>query len=280
MSFPGRSDRDDPWFRVGRVDVTSSVLVPALCVVSIVLWAFVPGVVEALALFPSDARGGQVWRLLTWPLANTPSIWTVLMLAMLWFFGRELERMVGRNRYLFLLVVLALVPGLVATAVGAQLSGAHIIQVAVFAIFCAELPDIRFWGAIPAWVFAVVIIGIELLQLIGLDQTEQIVVLLAALVTGALVARSFGLLTDYPWLPAIGVRRQRHERRQRVPRAGSSTVVAGPWLEPPSEGLSSFEQSELDALLDKTSASGLGSLTRDEKSRLNELSKKLRQRDR
>ncbi|MEY4607556.1 MAG: hypothetical protein RLY45_2316, partial [Actinomycetota bacterium] len=42
--------------------------------------------------------------------------------------------------------------------------------------------------------------------------------------------------------------------------------------------LSPAEQAELDSLLDKTSASGLDSLSRTEKSRLNELSKKLRSR--
>ena len=43
-------------------------------------------------------------------------------------------------------------------------------------------------------------------------------------------------------------------------------------------GLSAAEQHELDALLDKTSAGGLDSLSRPEKDRLNELSKKLRAR--
>ena len=43
-------------------------------------------------------------------------------------------------------------------------------------------------------------------------------------------------------------------------------------------GLSTIEQMELDDLLDKTNAQGLDALSKSEKARLNELSKKLRSR--
>lgn len=273
ISFPGRRDRDDPWFRIGNLDVTSSVLVPALCVVSMFVWTISPSAIGTIELITAEVGRAQLWRLVTWPLANRPDIWTALMLAMLWFFGRELERMIGRNRYLILLGTLAVVPGIVATLVGINMSGAHTVEVAVFCVFCAQLPDIRFWGAIPAWVFAVVIVGIEVLQLIGLRETDQILVLAASLVTAALVARAFGLLTDYPWIPVIATRRRRTPQRRDAPK-----VVAGPWQAPADARLSDAEQAELDSLLDKTSANGLDALSRSEKARLNELSKKLRQR--
>ena len=125
--------------------------------------------------------------------------------------------------------------------------------------------------------FAAVIVGIEMLNLIGLRQEELILILLVSLATAAVTARSFGLLSRYAWIPHLPSKGDRTRAKRK--RSGR-TVVAGPWtgtLET-SAGLSPAEHAELDALLDKTSATGLDSLSKGEKARLNELSKKLRQR--
>lgn len=282
VSFPGRRGSDDPWFRIGSLDVTTSVLVPLLCVASMFIWTLSPAAIDILVLFAGDVRRAQIWRLVTWPIANQPDIWIVLTLAMLWYFGRELERLVGRNRFLSMLVYIAVVSGVVATIVGVDVAGIRNIQICVFCLFCAELPTVRFWGGIPAWVFAAVIVGVELLQLIGFRRGSEILVLLASLVTAAVAARSYGMLTAYPWVPSLARAAQRPTKRPKQGRAarrseGGSTVVSGPWPTSAS-GLTESEQSELDALLDKTSSAGLDSLSRSEKTRLNELSKKLRSR--
>ncbi len=57
----------------------------------------------------------------------------------------------------------------------------------------------------------------------------------------------------------------------------------GPWKNapapmPPPSAPSAADQEELDALLDKIGANGMDSLTGDEKKRLNDLSKRLRNR--
>ena len=279
LSFPGRRDTDDPWFRVGTVDVTTAVLVAGLCALSMFIWAVSPSLLEPLVLWPQDVRGGQIWRVVTWPLANDPNIWTVLTIAMLWYFGRELERLVGRARFGWLLVFLAFVPGLVGTLLDVPQAGIRPVEIAVFALFAAEYPDLRFWGGIPAWVFAAVIIGIEILQLTGLRQSDRIVLLLVSLATAALVGRAFGLLGKYPWIPQvpIGPAGSKQKRRKSASRSrGRATgpaVVQGPWGQSPT---AIADQAELDGLLDKISASGMDSLSKNEKQRLNELSKRLR----
>lgn len=285
LSFPGRRDQDDPWFRVGTLDVTTSVLVPALCVLSMFAWAVSPSLLDPLVLRADSVWRGQAWRLVTWPLANTPGVWTVLTLAMLWFFGRELERVVGRTRYATMLILLALVPGVVAAAVGIDMAGARPVEIAVFCVFCAQFPEVRFWGSIPAWVFALVIVGVEVLFAAGTRDSGALLVLAASLVTAALTARRYGLLEAYAFIPRLGGggsgSRQRTagkgRRREGLARGRrtDASVVQGPWQPP---GLSPLEQAELDSLLDKTNATGLDSLSRAEKARLNELSKKLRSR--
>ena len=269
ISFPGRRDHDDPWFRIGTLDVTTSVLVPALCVVSMFVWAANPDYLLPLVLFADDVRRGQVWRLFTWPLANDPDIWTAITIAMLWYFGRELERMVGRVKFAWMLVFLAVVPGLVGTLLDINQAGIRPVMIAVFCVFCMELPNVRFFFGIKAWIIAVVIVGVEVLKLIGFRLPELILLLAVSLVTAVLAARAFGVLASYEWIPKLG-RRSRNRKRLRA----GQTVVAGPWLG--SSGPNPRDQHELDALLDKISASGIDSLARGEKARLNELSKKLR----
>ena len=82
--------------------------------------------------------------------------------------------------------------------------------------------------------------------------------------------RAFGVLTRYEWIPNLAWK----SRRQKRSRATGQTVVAGPWSG--SSAPNPRDQYELDALLDKISASGIDSLARGEKARLIELSKKLR----
>lgn len=280
ISFPGRRDHDDPWFRIGTLDVTTAVLVPLLCVVSMFVWSASPALLAHLDLWPPDVRAGQVWRVVTWPLANEPDFWTLITLAIFWYFGRELERMVGRVRFLWLLVWLAVVPGIVGTALDLYQAGIRPIELAVFVVFCLELPQVRFFGAVPAWGFALAIVGVEILQLIGLRDSDGIVLLAVSLATALLVARSFGLLSHYAWIPNLrpgSARTGGRPERRRKQSKGGSAVVNGPW-QGSAPAHSADEQAELDALLDTINARGFDSLSREEKARLNELSKKLRGR--
>ena len=66
-------------------------------------WVVMPSLPLALSYSPGAVAGGEVWRPLTWPLANDLSLWGVLNLFFFWYFGSELEQMVGRTRMLWLL---------------------------------------------------------------------------------------------------------------------------------------------------------------------------------
>lgn len=272
LSFPGRRDRDDPWFRVGTLDITTSRLTALLAALSMVVWAISPAVMRSLVLFPSDVFDGQVWRVVTWPLYNEPDIWTLATIAMLWIFGGELERLVGRNRFALLLVLLAVVPGVVGSLLGIVLFGIRSVEIAVFCLFAAEYPDVRFFFGIPAWVFGAVIVGIEMLQLLGTRQAEQIVLLLVSLATAALAGKRFGLLSQYRFIPRLGGgtagRRTRRSGRRTQSRDFDRVVTKGPWAPP-----SVSDQDEMDRLLDKMNSVGLSDA---ERKRLSELGKKLR----
>lgn len=289
-SSPERRYTDKPWFKIGDVDVGTTILVTGLCVLSMFVWAIDRVALGRLALLSDEVRSGQVWRLFTWPLVNEPSFWTVITLAIFWYFGRELEGLLGRNRFAWFLLIVTFVPAVVATLVGWNVWGLEFLELGVFVVFIAEHPTARFFFNIPGWVIGAVIVGLQVLQLVGTRDGGGLIFLFVLLATALMTARSFGLATQLPFIPKLplpvgnssgGSSRKRSSGRGSAPSRSRSrqTVVEGPWAAPrppvPSPDAAAA-QAELDVLLDKISASGLDSLSGDEKRRLNELSKKLR----
>ncbi len=277
-----------PWFKIGDIDVGTAVLVAGACVLSMFVWAASRDALEPLVLVADDVRHGQIWRLVTWPLANPADFWTVITIAIFWYFGRELEGLLGRNRFAWFLAILTVVPAVVAALVGFNVAGIEYLELGVFVVFIAEHPTARFFFNIPGWVIGAVIVGLQVLQLVGNRNGDGLLFLLVLLAMAGLAARSFGLATQLPWIPKLpmpgaGAERSPAKRRRSGGTATKSktrsTVIDGPWAAPtparPSPDAAAA-QAELDVLLDKISEGGLDSLTSEEKRRLNELSKRLR----
>lgn len=301
LSVPGRRGPSDPWFRIGTLDVTTTVLVVILCVAGFFVYAFDTALLRPLVLIPDEVRRGQLWRVATWPIPNSPDIWTVIMFAVFWYFGSELERLVGRVKFAVLLGLLIVIPGIVAGAVldGPQF-GLRTVELCVFVLFVVEYPFARFFFGIPAWVLAAVIVGLDVIQLLGGGDSEGLLFLFVSFAVAALVARSMGLAANLAWIPALGAptggrsggRSQRRQRNSSGTRGGKGggDVVAGPWAAPsrPAGGplpqppnvdtQTAADQAELDDLLDKISSVGMDGLSSDEKRHLNELSQRLRNR--
>ena len=296
FSTPERN-HGTPWFRVGELDVTTSVLVTAACVMSLFVWAIDSALLEPFILSADDVRGGQLWRLVTWPLVNTPeSIWTIVTIALFWYFGRELEGLLGRNRFAWFLLILTVIPAVVAAIVDLNVYGLEYLQLGLLLVFIAEYPHARFFFGIPGWVIGAVIIGLQILVLVGNRDEQGLIFLLVLIATAAIAARSFGLVTSLPWIPQVPLpdamsgtqsagprRNSRGKVRGRGRSKRGRDVVEGPWKAPPPPPPTRTPapdvvaaQAELDGLLDKISAQGIDALTADEKRRLNELSTRLR----
>ncbi len=274
-SKPNRRGPNDPWFRVGAVEIGSAALLALMCIVSVFVYALEPvdkPTLRRLALIPSEIKSGQVWRVVSWPLANgldQQILWVLVAVAVLWYFGSRLEAQVGRTRMAWYLAAIIFIPGLVGTALDLPQAGVHTVQLVVLLTFIAQYPNVRFFFGIPAWVLGAVYVAAEVLQLSGDRAGKRLLFFVVSLIVGALAARAVGMLDEFPWIPKISVpHRNRQPRRSRRP-----AVVAGPWGGQTSV---SADQSELDDLLDKISASGMDSLSKSEKQRLNELSKRLR----
>jgi membrane associated rhomboid family serine protease len=290
FSVPERRDASDPWFRIGTLDVTTTMLVVLASVASLFVWAASQTVHEYLWLLPDEVKSGELWRLVTWPLANVPDLWTVITIAIFWYFGRQVESLLNRNRFAVMLLLLAVIPGIVGVLLDMPQAGLAPVELAVFLVFVAEYPFARFFFGIPAWAIGAVVVGIQVLQYLGNRDRNSIVLLFVTIAVAALTARAMGLAESLPWIPKIPIPASGTRRKRRTRRRGQGDVISGPWSassrtepyrgsslpQPPRPADDPRDQAELDHLLDKISAAGMDGLTADEKRRLNELSKRLR----
>lgn len=278
-----RGVRSEPWFRVGSVDGSTVNVVIALSVLSMLVWAVSPSALLGLVLDPADVRGGQIWRLASWPLANSPDIWTALTLFFMYQFGGAIEELLGRYRMLGMLAAMTVVPALVATFLERPAAGIQTIAFGLLIAFAVEFPGARFFFNIPVRIVVAVLLAIQVLSLLGTRDSTELVLLVVGVVVVVVMLRSLGLGSDLPpWVPRVplpGVGgRGRSGRKAPAPKQRSAstapkrrngpnlTVVPGEQPSPArSAGPPDPTPAEVDAVLDKISASGIGSLTPEER---------------
>ena len=291
---------NDGWFRAGRSDVTTTDILCALSVASMFLWGLFRDAWDRLWFAPVLVRDFEVWRLVTWPIATEPAIWPLLGIVFFWLFGQQLESLFGRAKFAAWVLALTVVPALILTVLG-PLSASidFMIQFGLSNLFlggiwvyAATYPGVKWFEVVPLWALAAVFTVLNLLQATGTGANGQVIFLLVSVAVALVAGRSLGLATGWPipHLPLDGVgtsARTKPKKKSKPSRsAGSSKtggVVQGPWKNapapmPPPSAPSPADQIELDALLDKIGANGMDSLSVDEKKRLNDLSKRLRNR--
>jgi membrane associated rhomboid family serine protease len=271
--FATRGPDSEPWFRLGRVEVTTTAFVVGVVVITWLAAVIVPSLPGQLYFAPGLPGAGQWWRALTWPLANQIGLWSVLTAFFLWYFGTDLERQVGRRRMLWLLVgiwaaltaatlvVGLLLPGLVG------LAGISLIEFAILLVWIAEYPQRRFFFNIPAWVIGLVLVGVQVLMAIADRDVGNLLGLLLGLAFIAIAARSAGLLTLYPWIPG-GRTRQRPTARTAAPRSSRR--------EQRDQQRRRTDRERLDDLLDLINEKGIGGLSDAQRRELLQLRERLK----
>ncbi len=289
-----------PWFTIGTMAFNTTMTVIAISILSMFVWAAEGprhSFTQRFDLVTDNWPGGsvlegQVWRLLTWPLVNAPSIWTVITLAIFYLLGSQLEGLMGRRHYTIFLLMLTLVPALVVTGLDAatadligRTSGLDLVEFGVLVGFAVQWPMMRFWPGIPAAALVGVFVLLRFLQILG-DRNEYEFTLFVTLLGTALVGfKSLGYATDQHWIPRVplpaswregstpATGRARPSRRRSRGR-GNLTAVPSP-----SESASDRRtEMEIDALLDQVAERGLDSLSKEQRKRLEDHSKRLRKR--
>ena len=255
----------DPITWVGRVPVYATTIIVALYVVSIV------GVAIALASGAGGAlgkltfntesvlRGGELWRCLTYAFVNPPDLWFLISLVMLYIFGRDVEQYLGRKGFVRLyLGFLLLGPSLLLAASLVTSQSLSLTQswanLAVFLAFAALYPGAQLLFQITAKLFALVLLGLSVLQLLaGRQWIEMLVLLATAFLAYYAIRQGSALNLDF----VARLRPVTH--RTKSPRL---RLVKNPDDEPVDP------HRIIDPLLEKIYKDGLASLTRREREQL------------
>lgn len=301
MTSSGRGP-NDPWFRIGTLDVGTTVLWTMLSVVAMLFGAAMMRTTQShvLVLDPERILHGEIWRVVTWPFAYPGGVgfWPVLTVVMFWYFGKDLEEhLLGRSRMLQFVLSVTVIFAVVAVAIQAIFGdaaavvdpyGLSTVQLVVLLAWIAEWPHRRFLFNIPAWVFGAVILALSLIQYLQYGEWWMALYLVIGLALATVAARSLGMLSEHHALPKLHLpHRQRRggtQRHQHGPRARRAhrhpsqgpTVVAGPWEGSAAHG--STDQARMDALLEKIHEKGQASLSKAEQKELLELRERLRRR--
>ncbi|WP_420434173.1 DUF6576 domain-containing protein [Candidatus Poriferisocius sp.] len=283
---------DDPWFRIGSFGVSTTAFVVGLGVISMFIWGiegrFGPTFSELLLFSKDYAYGsvleGDVWRLITWPIPNEPHIWTIILFAIFYMLGSQIESLLGRWRFAFFLVALTLVPAVIVTAVEAvtgitgYVAGLRMVEVGVLVAFAAQYAHARFWPGIPGWVIAVIIVGLDAIQALGNRNWFALIVLACTVAVALLGIRAFGYATNLTWIPKLSLASGSGQSSARTHTSRSSRRSRGrDHLRSVPTGDESVSP-EIDALLDQVASQGLDSLSRKQRKQLEAHARRLRRR--
>ena len=278
MSDSYHPGEEEPLFYLGEFPVRLITLLVAFHSVAMIavtllvasghgLW------LDALAYSSTAVAHGQVWRLVTYAFVASPDIWFLFEMLMLYYFGREVENGLGWRRFGILYAGLILLGPMLLQAFGyagtpQSAAGAQEVDFAIFAAFVAMHPNARFFfGMAARWVF-VALLAISSLQLLAAHQAPRILVLISSSVMAITLMRRAGYTEElfgwsFQWsLPGL-----------RKSQSGFSVVPGGlsaSGRKKKSDAKPHVINPEavLDRLLEKISSKGIGSLSADERSTL------------
>lgn len=277
MSRFDSNDNDRPVMHLGGYSLYAPHVIVLGYVISMLLTTIcmalnlAAGPFAWLSFTSGQVLSGQVWRLLTYGLLNEPSLFFVIDMFMLAWFGRELEKFFGRRIFLRFYAGLYLLTPVLLTALGLfgwskSLAG-QTGSLGLFIAFATLYPTLAFFFNVQAKWLAYILVGIySLMHLAYRD-------LIGLLTLWAVVGFAHGYV--------------RYEQgRFTLPnplarfRQPKFKVLAGEATEKPRSAAPVGDEAmaDVDALLDKIARSGIHSLTAEERARLDRSSAALMRR--
>jgi membrane associated rhomboid family serine protease len=255
----------EPLTWVGRVPVYLSTAIAfahglmmvftALALASRAEWFF-----GLLAFSPQSSVGKlHLWQFVTYAFVNRPEIFTLIQLVLLAFFGRDVEKFIGRKAFAWLYAVLVLaVPVLLSILYylgiySGNYYGSDAVHFAVFVAFVMIYPGAEIFFGIQARWIAIALLGIYTLQMVAYREWIHLSILWWSCGVAALWMMREGVRTFS--LPSVSNLPLRRPERRSKP-ANREPVKEGELYE------------SIDPILEKIARQGIGSLTRGEREKL------------
>src|SRR5207249_2032819 len=276
------SDDYRPVAWMGRYPVDVTTMLVGLHVLVAILTAILVGLVGGSVLawlqFDSSAvlHGGQVWRLITYAFIHPPTpsglLWFAIEMYMLFVFGREVERFLGRRAYIALYLVLLLLPAAFLTIWGLRvrtlMAGSGALHFAIFVAFATIYPNVELLLRIMAKWVALILAAIGTLSALAAHDWQNLVVLWTSIGTAFLFIEMRGAGPELILWNALKARLRPKPKLHIVQKPSARRTVE------PDDVYAS-----VDPILDKISKSGMESLTETEKKILDRARNRLLKKD-
>jgi membrane associated rhomboid family serine protease len=264
------SDDYRPVAWMGRypVDVTTMLVgLHVVCAVLACILIAIPGLGGTLNYFVFDSariwNGMQVWRLGSYAFVHYPSslLWFAIEMYMLFVFGREVERFIGRSAYIGLYLILLVTPAALLTVWGlwqrSALSGSPALHFGIFVAFATIYPRAElFLRIMTKWV-VLILAAIYTLQLLAYHAWSDLMVVWTSIAAAFLFIEMQGAGPELPWWDALKARFAPRPKFHVVPKMHSSRSAE-----------TDDVYTSIDPILDKISKFGIGSLTASERRQL------------
>ncbi len=267
----------------GRIPVyASTLLVVAHCACFVFVALAAPlgygPLISHLQFSSADLLGSfQIWQAVTYGFIPQLSLWFLVEMAMLYFFGQEVEKFIGRNSFLTLYGILLLLPPLFLTAAAllgypTVLSGAGSIHFALFVAFAAISPNALMFFGIPSKWIAVGFFVFYTVLLIGGMAWTPLSVMWIDVAAALLFLRACGIHSLQFTLPIPG-----KVPARIIPFPAPAVKKTAPRL---SKSSKQDPVQGIDPILEKISRTGLQSLTEAERAKLERARAALLEKDR
>lgn len=227
---------------------------------------------QILAFSPQLAIGKlHLWQFVTYAFLNRPEIFTLIQLVLLAFFGRDVEKFIGRTAFAWFYALLVLaIPVLLSIlsffGVGSSsYFGSDAVHFAIFVAFAMIYPGAEIFFGIQARWIAIALLGIYTLQLLAYRQWISLSILWWSCgVSAAWMMREGVRSFSFPSASTIPLKRP--ERRSKPARRE------------PEKEVELYDS--IDPILEKIARQGIGSLTRGEREKLERVRAALLEKER
>lgn len=276
-----RSEHYHPWTYINGVAVDATVTFIGLhvifTVVSTLLVAFGGSWVWELLVLrsASEAFSLKIYTLLTYPFPTVLSsglggLFFVIKMFFLYQVGQEIEKFIGTRSFAFMYFLLAAVPALTFAILGWVVPGfgavpfvdSHYMVWSVMIGFAMIYPGVQFFFGISAKWIAIIFVGV--MSLVTIGNPAEFLLLWLTIGTGFLYMKWEGVAGGLPLFDWIQNYKANQEEKAFKERRRK-------WEEAEYK-----KEASVDAVLDKISKQGMGSLTDEEKKVLERASSDLR----
>jgi membrane associated rhomboid family serine protease len=235
------------------------------------------GVVGLFLFLPSRSiLQGQIWQILTYSFVNLPSFFTLFSLFFLYIAAVEVEKYIGRARFLTLYAIFVLTPVVALTAWmfltrdSYPFYGDYAVSVGFFIAFCTLYPGLQWLGFLSLRWLGVISYAIGALMYLGQRDWPGLLVLTLVCAASFAYIRFLQSGLELPSIPNPFAALKRPHLRV-VPKPNNRPT--------PSTEFRTGDSNEIDRLLEKISKHGLSSLSPKEREALERARAKLLEKD-